>query len=73
MGIQNVFIKPNDEITKEAITFGQSAPIKKTEINSLFEKELSLCKIHFRKSNSTKNGIRTGFFCKINIKEFHSI
>ena len=64
-----------EEIIQEAYVYGHSAPIKKKEINNLFEKELSLCKINFKKKdfNEIKNAIGTGFFSRINIKEipFH--
>ena len=38
-------------------------PIKKKEVNNLFSKEISTCKI----INGNKKG--TGFFCRINISE----
>ena len=48
---------------EEGIIFGQTRPMGKKEIDELFEKESSICKIEFK--NGEKTGYGTGFFCEI--------
>ena len=64
-------LEEKNEIIQEAIIEGHSSPIKKTEINNLFSKEISMCKIHFNveKNNKIEKGEGTGFFCRINHKD----
>ena len=63
-------LEEKNEIIQEAIIEGYSSPLKKTEINNLFSKEISMCKIHFNieKNNKIEKGEGTGFFCRINHK-----
>ena len=62
--IDDLFDSPYyEDLNLEGCIEGQSIPIKKKEINNLFSKEISTCKI----SNGNKKG--TGFFCRININE----
>ena len=49
---------------EEGIIFGQARPFVKKEIDELFKKESSICKIKFKKGNNF--GYGTGFFCEIN-------
>ena len=55
--LKNLFIK------EEGIIFGQTRPIEKKEIDELFKKESSICKIEFKKGNNL--GFGTGLFCEI--------
>ena len=62
--IDDLFDSPYyEDLNLEGCIEGHSIPIKKKEINNLFSKEISTCKI----SNGNKKG--TGFFCRININE----
>ena len=62
--IDDLFDSPYyEDINLEGCIEGHSIPIKKKEINNLFSKEISTCKI----VNGNKKG--TGFFCRININE----
>jgi len=56
--LKNLFIQ------EEGIIFGQARPIEKKEIDELFKKESSICKIKFKKGNNF--GYGTGLFCEIN-------
>ena len=47
--IINSIFELKEEIIEEGYVEGHSGPLRKTEINNIFEKELSLCKIHFKK------------------------
>ena len=68
--IENL-LKDKSNITKEGILFQNSKPITKKEIDNLYKHEKSMCKIKMEiiVNNETYNGIGTGFFCSINIKD----
>lgn len=68
--IDDIFESKGD-ISSQGYIENFCSPIKKREINNLFEKELSVCKIYSNKENSKviENGIGTGFFCRLNIKQ----
>ena len=56
---------------KEGIIKGHCQPIKKKEINELFKKEGSMCKINFKKindNNQLEDCIGTGFFLQFKYK-----
>ena len=56
---------------KEGNIKGHCEPISKTEIDELFSKEGSMCKIRFKRindNNRLENCIGTGFFLKFNYK-----
>ena len=61
----------NEKEHKEAVVKGHSEPIKKNEINQLFEKENAICKIISQKIINGKikpiNG--TGFFLELDIED----
>jgi len=69
--IINSIFELKEEIIEEGYVEGHSGPLRKTEINNIFEKELSLCKIHFKKKNNNiiENAVGTGFFCRMNLSE----
>ena len=69
--IINSIFELKEEIIEEGYVERHSGPLRKTEINNIFGKELSLCKIHFKKkkNNVIENAVGTGFFCRINLSE----
>ena len=63
--VDNALSTKEFDIKKEGIIEGHTAPIKKDEIEDLFEMEKCMCKIENRiKDNKIKYG--SGFFCKLN-------
>ena len=68
--LENLLNKKSN-IKKEGILFQNSKPITKKEINDLYNHEKSMCKIKIETiiNNKIVNGIGTGFFCYINVKD----
>ena len=62
----------NIEEKKECVLKGHNEPINKREIDELFKKEKAMCKIKSKKliNNKLEDINGTGFFLKINMKEF---
>ena len=66
INIDKILNEDNEE-TKESIVKGRCKPISKKEIDNLFKKEDSMCKIKFYKKSNGKleESFGTGFFCKL--------
>jgi len=68
--IDNLILSDQLDIIKESIIQGHGSPVTKDEIDNLFKKEKSMCKISYRTIDG-KKGKGSGFFCEIDINNIN--
>ena len=62
--IDKLILSDEFNIKKEGIIQGHGLPVTKEEIDGLFEKDKSMCKISYETLDN-KKGKGSGFFCKL--------